>query len=154
MNPTPALVFGLEDDLDDQESIIEAFRDEQLFNYEFFADIAEFMHVIKQTPKARVVVLDYNLPGGTGQEVLDELKGLIPNLKATIISAIITNEMAVQLALSGAKDCVVKIKGWENKLAKIVKRHVEQAEIELETERLQEEEKNKANETVKTLLES
>ena len=149
-----ALIFGLEDDRDDQESIIEAFKEEQLFHYEFFADIKEFLHVIKRSPKARVVVLDYNLPGGTGQEVLDELKKLIGSkLKATIISGIITNEMTVQLALSGAKDCVEKKPGWTQRLAKIVKRHVEDAETEIAKEIMQEEKKIKVNEALKTLLE-
>lgn len=154
MNAASALVFGLEDDRDDQESIIEAFKEEQLFNYEFFADIKEFLYVIKQTPKARVVVLDYRLPDGTAQEVLDELKTLIPKLKATIMSGVITNEMAVQLALSGAKDCVVKTKDWTKRLAKIVKRHVAEADAEIEKERVQEETLNKANEILKTLLKS
>lgn len=151
MNAT-TLVFGLEDDRDDQESIIEAFKEEELFYYEFFADIKEFYHVIKRTPKARVVVIDYNLPGGTGQEVLDTLKSFIPKLKATIISGLITNEMTVQLALSGAKKCVEKKRGWEKELARIVKGHVLEAEKEINEEIAIEEKKRHVNEKIKTLL--
>lgn len=151
MNAT-ALIFGLEDDLDDQESIIAAFKAEGLFNYEFFANIGEFIHLIKRTPNARVVVIDYNLPGGTGQEVLDQIKGIIKKLKATIISGVITPKMSVDLALSGANDCVVKENGWEKRLAKIVKRHVAEAEQELEEERIESQQKENTWQEVKTLL--
>jgi DNA-binding NtrC family response regulator len=156
MNLTP-LVFGLEDDLDDQESIILAFKEEYIFNYEFFGRISEFFALIN--PQVRVVVIDYNLPDGTGQEVLDRVRALIPKVRSTIISGIITPEMSVKLAFSGANACVEKKPGWEKELAKIVRKHIEEAEIELEQERQEqeefrrkEEEKQRLHQTIKKLL--
>ena len=123
------IVFGLEDDIDDTFFIKEAFLKLGIQEYEFFSDPAEFFAVFNED--IHVAVVDFNLPGMNGQEVLDRILRINKSCRVVIISGNITNEMTVQLSLSGAKDCVVKQRGWEVKLAKIVKGHIEAAQNDI-----------------------
>ena len=55
-----------------------------------------------------IVLLDVRLPGMTGVRVLQEMKAIKSNIKAILITAYPTTEMAVEAMKSGAVDYLVK----------------------------------------------
>lgn len=115
--------YAIEDDLDDVKSMTEAFDKEGEIDYQFFKDAKEFFHVFNEN--VWIVVIDYNLPGMNGQQILDRVLQINPDCHGIIISGVITPEMEVRLGLSGAKDCIEKKRGWEAKLAVAIKRNIE-----------------------------
>lgn len=115
--------YAIEDDLDDVKSMTEAFDKEGEIDYHFFNNPKEFFSVFNED--VYLVVVDYNLPGMNGQEILDKVLQINPDCHAIIISGVITLEMATRLGLSGAKDCIEKRKGWESRLATAIKRNIE-----------------------------
>src|SRR4051812_41174982 len=98
--------YGVEDDPDDTDLIKEECKKIGITDYEFFGESKEFFAVFnKNIP---VIVLDYNLPGTNGQQVLDKARKINPTVRAILISTVITDEMQARLIMSGAKDFVVK----------------------------------------------
>lgn len=128
MTPT-IIVFGLEDDAEDTELMTRAFKGLGITDVEFFSDPEEFFHCF--TPDIHVAVVDYNLPGMNGQEVMDKIFRINKSCKVTIMSGALTNEMMANLVFSGAKGCVEKKDGWETKLAELVKGHIEATHLDL-----------------------
>lgn len=123
-------VFGVEDDKEDSESIIEAFKHEGIHDYFFFPEPGEFFAVFSEN--VPVIVIDYNLPLMNGQEVLDKAKRINKSVKAILISGVITPEMSARLILSGAVDFVVKsVRGWQRELAAKVKKQLNIAADEI-----------------------
>lgn len=128
---TPALlVFAIEDDLDDTKFLQEAFNRVGIVDYEFFPNSGEFFAVFNE--HVPVVVVDLNLPGMHGLDVLRKIKKINERCKVIAASGVITNEMTVQLSLSKADGIVVKEKGWETRLAKMVLNFLEEAYEEFE----------------------
>lgn len=137
-------VFGVEDDREDSESIIEAFKEEGIHDYFFFPEPGEFFAVFSE--HVPVIVIDYNLPLMNGQEVLDKAKRINKGVKAILISGVITLEMSARLSISGAVDFVVKsTRGWQRELAIKVKKQLNIAAEELE-------EKQRFRSEIKNLL--
>ena len=63
---------------------------------------------ILQTKKCQVVVLDLKMPGMTGQEVLREIKGSLPNVQVIILTGHATSDDAAVCLTSGAFDFLIK----------------------------------------------
>ncbi|HEY7713514.1 MAG TPA: sigma-54 dependent transcriptional regulator [Candidatus Binatia bacterium] len=86
-----------------------------------------------------LVLLDYQMPGMNGIEVLTEIRKSKPNLPVIIITAYGTIERAVEAIKSGADDFITKPFDPEH-LAVVVKKALErtrlQAEVELLTSEL------------------
>lgn len=123
-------VFGIEDDRDDSEAISEAFVAEGIHDYYFFPEPGEFFAVFDE--KVPVIVIDYNLPGMNGQDVLDKARKINATVRPILISGVITLEMLAKLNVSGMVDFVVKsVRGWEKELAKKVKRQLQFAADDL-----------------------
>lgn len=143
-------VLGIEDDVDDTESIIDAFRKRGIADYLFFPEPGEFFAVFNDS--FRVVVIDYNLPGMNGQQVLDRILKICKKCRAIIISGVITQEMYLRLQIIGAKDFVIKKENWTELLADKVQEQLKLANEELEEERIQAEENEGFIKSIKKLL--
>lgn len=123
-------VFGVEDDKDDAESIVEAFKSEGIHDYQFFPEPGEFFAVFNEN--VPVIVIDYNLPSMNGQQVLDKARKINRTVKAILMSGVITPEMSARLGVSGASDFVVKTgNSWQKELAMKVKRQLSFASDEM-----------------------
>jgi len=63
---------------------------------------------ILRAKKCQVVVLDLKMPGMTGQEVLREIKGSLPNVQVIILTGHATSDDAAVCLTSGAFDFLIK----------------------------------------------
>src|SRR5688572_9410850 len=84
---------------------------------------------------ADLVLLDYQMPGMNGIEVLNEIKKKDPALPVIMITAYGTIERAVEAIKSGADDFVTKPFDPDH-LAMVVKKALERARLKIEVELL------------------
>lgn len=151
-------VLGIDDDIQDVETMSHALESNDIPDYYFFPEAGEFFAVF--TPNYRVIIIDLNLPGMNGQAILDKVIKICSKCRAIVISGVLDQEMWMRLQILGAKDFIVKKgKDWANQLALKVKEQLNLAQEELEEEELerrQEEEKRRQDKNelqqIKTLL--
>lgn len=126
-------VLGIEDDRDDVEAMSQALDRADIPDYYFFPEAKEFFAVFNEN--YRVIIIDLNLPGMNGQEILDKVLKICKKCRAIIISGVVTQELWMRLQIVGAKDFIIK-KGndWAKDLAVIVKKQLELAKAEIEEE--------------------
>ncbi|UOQ78247.1 response regulator [Hymenobacter sp. 5516J-16] len=76
------------------------------------------------------VLIDYNLPDGTGLEVLEQFKQLVPveRLCVVMITGIDSGELAVQALNNGALDYLIKHRFDQDMLLKVVRHAIERNE--------------------------
>lgn len=117
---TAATILLVEDDLGDQELARRAFREgmlglslkvvddgEEALDYLYrrgrYADLASF-------PQPDLVLLDLNLPGLDGRQVLEKIKG-DPDLRAMPVLVFTTSRQEKDIRMcyeAGANSCIVK----------------------------------------------
>jgi CheY-like chemotaxis protein len=112
MNPKIILIG--EDDLDDQELLKEVmFSIDQSYFLEFASNGSQLLDYLDKSRQQRLpclIVLDYNMPGSNGAEILKELKNdsrldIIPKIIWSTSRSGNFKEICIEL---GASDCLVK----------------------------------------------
>ncbi|MBL4654782.1 MAG: sigma-54-dependent Fis family transcriptional regulator [Bacteroidia bacterium] len=80
--------------------------DEHEFSVEKFTSGEEFLEILSSNPN--IVILDLNLPGISGLEVLEKIKDYNNQIKVIVISEQKEVELVVKIYRAGASDYVVK----------------------------------------------
>ena len=63
-----------------------------------------------------IIFLDYFLPDGNGDKILDKIKELMPKSKVVLISSQDNTEIAIELKRKGVDNYISKDKNWRNNL--------------------------------------
>lgn len=96
----PRKILIVDDDSDFVREFIDTFDD-----YEFAAasNGAEAIHILKKPNEIDLVILDVNMPGAKGTEVLKEMKAIAPDLGIIILTGYSSENVAID-ALKGHAD--------------------------------------------------
>lgn len=131
-------VYILEDDEWYNKLLVHSASLNPEFIVKSFFTAADFYDSMKDEPD--VVTIDYRLPDGNGEEVLDRIKNSLPNTEVIIISEQENIETAITLLRKGAYDYLVKEKSIKDRLISVLnnlfknaglKNRVEVLEVEL-----------------------
>src|SRR6185503_2649279 len=102
-----------------------------------FLSAKDFFSLQNENPD--VITLDYRLPDGTGEEVLQKIKEHNPNAEVIIISEQENIETAVDLLKLGAYDYIVKGKDIRDKLLNTINNIRKNAKLKTRIETLEKE---------------
>jgi DNA-binding NtrC family response regulator len=125
-------IFILEDDKDDVQFIDQAFKMSDIKNYEFFYNPKEFFALFNDN--VPIAIIDGRLPGMNGEEALERVLNVNKKCRVIMMSGVVTAEAALNFWNMGAKNFVEKKPGWETRLAKYTKFHVQEVESEIAEE--------------------
>jgi two-component system response regulator HydG len=100
------------------------------------SDIPQALSLLKQHP-VDVLLLDLKLPGGSGLQLLDEMRSLHPETALVVMTAFATVRSAVDAMKIGARDFLTKPFALEE-LTEVLERAEERRRIELEARTLRE----------------
>ncbi|MGE5473160.1 MAG: response regulator [Ignavibacteriales bacterium] len=66
------------------------------------------LEILKQNMDVKRVILDLNLPGIKGMEVLKEIKRLYPFISVNVVSGLISSKQIERALEEGAKSVIIK----------------------------------------------
>ncbi|MCC6837138.1 MAG: sigma-54-dependent Fis family transcriptional regulator [Bacteroidia bacterium] len=111
-------VFILEDDEWYNKLLVHTASLNPDFMVKSFFSVAEFNKALKEKPD--VVTVDYKLPDGNGEDVLDHIKTTVPDCEVIVISEQENIETAITLLKKGAYDYLVKEKTIKDRLLSVL----------------------------------
>src|ERR1041384_5765799 len=114
MSAQPFSMFIVEDDVWFNKLLVHTISLNPDYVVKSFSSSKDFIAHLNENPD--VVTLDYRLPDGQGEEVLQKIKGYNPNIEVVVISEQENIETAVELLRLGAYDYIVKGKDIRDRL--------------------------------------
>ena len=106
--------------IDDEDMILDSLKDGcELYDHEFISAYngKEGLRLIREQ-KFDIILLDYNMPGFNGEDVIRELcnTGEIKNQKIILLTVSPTQDVIDKLLKMGVKSCISKTEGIANVL--------------------------------------
>ncbi|MFQ5771151.1 MAG: PAS domain S-box protein, partial [bacterium] len=127
-NSAPQTILVVEDDADLSQLICRKLQREGFQTEEALTGADAIAWLAENTSK--LLLLDYNLPDMTGQQVIKNLAERKCQVPFILMTAYGDEKLAVKMMKLGARDYLVKDKGFGDLLARIVKQVIEQVETE------------------------
>ncbi len=109
------------------------------FEVEAFSAAKEVLKKLREDDLPDLITMDYRLPDSTGEELLEQIKGIAPNLQVIVISEQEEIETAVSLLKLGAYDYIVKGNDIRNRLLNTLANAQKQSRLLQKIERLEQE---------------
>jgi len=141
MNERPFTIFVIEDDEWYNKLLVHNLSLNPDYVVKSFLSSKEVFAPAGEVPD--VVTLDYRLPDGKGEEILQKIKRHYPNAEVIIISEQENIETAVELLRLGAYDYIVKAKDVRDKLLNTVNNIRKNIQLKIRIDHLEKEVRKK-----------
>ncbi len=129
-------ILHLEDDVTDSMLIkIQLQKDHIKFEYFFADNELDFLKFLN-TQHIDIILSDYNLPGYSGSEALNFVKGKFQHIPFVFVSGTMGEEAAIQSLLNGATDYVLKNR--LDRLGSAVRRALRESQLRQEYQKASE----------------
>jgi DNA-binding NtrC family response regulator len=124
-------VLILDDDKNDLEFIGNALRQNGIINYHLFTSDQDFM--AKLTENMHILVLDHNLKGPTGLDVMKMAMDRNPNVFVIAISGVDNAQLVIDYYDNGCRGFILKSRpDYLEKLVQYVKKGIRRFEMDME----------------------
>lgn len=134
-------IFILEDDEWYNKLLVHSASLNPDFIVKSFFTVADFNKALKEKPD--VVTIDYRLPDGNGEDVLEHIKNSLPDTEVIVISEQEDIQTAISLLKNGAYDYLVKEKNIKDRLLSVLNNVYKNAGLKQRVEVLESELKKK-----------
>jgi len=140
MNKTSAQkIYVVEDNDWYQKLLVHTISLNPDFEVEAFSTAKDVLKKLREEDLPDLITMDYRLPDSTGEDLLEQIKGMAPNLQVIVISEQEEIETAVSLLKLGAYDYIVKGNDIRNRLLNTLANAQKQSRLLQKIERLEQE---------------